>query len=263
MPGENLEDALRICDRVASSGLDITLGYFPRSSDIPMKLVDVSCSIVDVLAGRYPRAYPSIKPPAFNYDADLLAMVAERAARLGLLTHLDSHEHFTASRTLGLLEKLATLGGQIGITVPGRWHRSVDDSDLIKSLGARPRIVKGEWADPQDPGRNPRQGFMDVVERFAGYEKEVAVATHDPELLRTSLKVLTGARTPCQVELLNGLPMRKSLAVAREFGVGVRMYVPFGEAWRPYAMSKFRQNPRILLWLISDAAQGMFGSWKR
>ena len=35
--------------------------------------------------------------------------------------------------------------------------------------------------------------------------------------------------------------------------VGVHVYVPYGRAYLPYALSCVRGNPRILWWLVRDA----------
>jgi proline dehydrogenase len=115
------------------------------------------------------------------------------------------------------------------------------------------RVVKGEWADPREPGRDRRQGFIEVVGCLAGRASEVAIATHDASLARESLARLQAAGTPCELELLNGLPRRELIPLAQEFSVLVRIYVPFGIAWRPYALSKLGQNPRIMWWLLQDA----------
>jgi len=263
VPGDRLEDALRVGDKVDAMGRAVTVGYFPHYSDSPGRLLGISCSIIEALASRYDNAYPSIKPPAFGYDFGLIAEVANRANLHGLLVHFDSHEIFTAEPTFDLLEKTVAIGGQVGITLPGRWRRSVEDAQLIRSLGVRPRLVKGEWADPYDPKRDRTQGFLEMVDSLSGYKNEVALATHDADLLRESLGRLASSGTPCQVELLNGLPQRKAMEVAQEFGVGVRIYVPFGKAWRPYAMSKCVRDPRILLWVMSDALQGAYSVWRQ
>jgi proline dehydrogenase len=34
--------------------------------------------------------------------------------------------------------------------------------------------------------------------------------------------------------------------------VPVRVYVPYGQAFLPYAMSQLKQNPRIAWWLVRD-----------
>jgi hypothetical protein len=41
--------------------------------------------------------------------------------------------------------------------------------------------------------------------------------------------------------------------VAAQAGVKVRVYIPYGESYLPYALSQVRKNPQILWWVIRDA----------
>jgi proline dehydrogenase len=70
---------------------------------------------------------------------------------------------------------------------------------------------------------------------------------------------LIAAGTDCEVELLYGLPLKPATAAARSLGVPVRVYVPYGRSWLPYAMREARTNPRTLWWLARDAALGRRG----
>ena len=47
--------------------------------------------------------------------------------------------------------------------------------------------------------------------------------------------------------------MRAAVAVAGETGIPIRVYVPFGAAWMPYALSQLRQRPGRLWWMAKDA----------
>mgnify|MGYP006268091069 CR=1 FL=1 len=63
---------------------------------------------------------------------------------------------------------------------------------------------------------------------------------------------LRRAGTPCELELLFGLPMRRSLAWAAEAGGRVRIYVPYGRGYLPHAVSQLRRNPRFAWWIVKD-----------
>jgi proline dehydrogenase len=263
VPGPRLEDALGVAARLAPEGMASTLGYFHSPADSPRAVAQTSLSIVDAVAQLEPKAYVSIKAPACRYDPKLIASIALRARDKNILAHFDSHEHHTSDATLECVRQAVALGARVGVTLPGRWRRSVADAEQACRLGIRTRVVKGEWADPGDPQKDRRHGFLEVVECLAGRVPEVAIATHDPWLARESLSRLQAAGTPCELELLNGLPKRALLPIAREFSVPVRIYIPFGIAWRPYALSKLGDNPRMLWWLIQDGAQGLYAALKR
>lgn len=257
VPGQQLSDALSIAQKLSDGGVATTLGYFHGQHDRPERIAGISRDIIDAVAELQPHGYISIKAPALNYDMALIGGLLRATSERGLLAHFDSHEHYTAEPTLACVRQAAALGGAVGLSIPGRWQRSPDDADEVAALGVRVRIVKGEWGDPTAPHLDPRQGYLNVVDRLAGKASRVAIATHDPWLARESLSRLQAVGTDCELELLNGLPRREMLALAREFKVAVRVYIPFGIAWRPYALSKAAQNPRIVWWVLRDACQGM------
>jgi proline dehydrogenase len=101
-----------------------------------------------------------------------------------------------------------------------------------------------------------RAGFLNVVDELCGRARCVAVASHDVPLAREALERLLAAGTPCEMELLYGLPRRAAVAAARELGVPVRFYVPQGKAWLPYVLKQARNNPRVLAWFARDLICG-------
>jgi proline dehydrogenase len=55
------------------------------------------------------------------------------------------------------------------------------------------------------------------------------------------------------LEILYGLPAQRQIALARELGVAVRMYLPYGSAYLPYCLGQLRRRPRLAWWLLRDA----------
>ncbi len=84
--------------------------------------------------------------------------------------------------------------------------------------------------------RDPTEGVRSLVERLAGRVSQVSVASHDAALVDWSAARLEGASTPCELEVLYGLPTKRVLRVATSSGLGVRVYVPFGTAYLPYGL---------------------------
>ena len=87
--------------------------------------------------------------------------------------------------------------------------------------------------------------------------REVAVATHDAALAREAFLRLRRAGTPCELELLCGLPRAEVMAVAKEFDVPVRLYIPFGTAWLPYALGQLVRKPHMWIWMVRDLWSAM------
>lgn len=257
--GEALDDALAVRARLAGSGIGATLGLWDGPGDTPRAIADGYLAALDGLGDSGPDDYVSIKLPALGMSPERLAEVVARGAERGRRVHLDAMAPETATPTRAAVERVLAdrPDASLGVTLPGRWFRSPDDAAWAREAGLPVRVVKGEWADPDAPDRDPAKGFLEVIDRLCGAAAPVAVATHDPELAETALRRLRAAGTPCVLEQLYGLPRRGPIEVARALGVPVRVYVPFGHAYMPYALSQLRRRPRIALWLARDLGRSL------
>ena len=117
----------------------------------------------------------------------------------------------------------------------------------------RIRLVKGEWADPVSDVADPAAAFVELAATLAGRAAPVGVATHDPELAQAALEALVARGTPCELEQLRGLPRKRTTAVADRLGVPVRLYLPFGPGWWPYAVDRALARPHLPVWALRDA----------
>ncbi len=280
--GDTLQDAVRVKEALATSGVAATIGFWDGESDNPRSVANQYLAGLEAIAASRPtevaihepsaernplpavcgsrRDYLSIKLPALNYQYDLLREVAQKAVDLGVRIHFDGMEPESVGRTKAAIEDLKTElpGLAVSCTLPGRWLGSVDDAAWAARWQLPVRVVKGEWPDPQAPDRDLRSGYLEVIDALAGKAPWVSVASHDPPLAREAILRLQEAGTPCDQELLYGLPTRTQVRQARELGVDVRVYVPYGEAYMPYALSKVRRKPQILWWLARDLVVSLF-----
>jgi proline dehydrogenase len=205
----------------------------------------------------------SIKAPAFGFDPGILAELLGRAGSSGIGVHFDSLAAETADPTMALVPEAASRHPEVGITLPARWRRSVDDARLAIELGLAVRVVKGRWPDPEAPTADPRAGFMALVDQLAGRARQVAVATHDVPLARQALQRLGAGGTPCELELLFGLPIAAPANAGDELSVPVRMYVPYGHGTLPYRIPDARRDVRVLGWLSQDLLWGRRKGWRQ
>jgi proline dehydrogenase len=250
--GERLEDAVRVADTLSGRGLGVTLGFWDAPGDSPLLVADAYLEGIRALAGRE-YSYLSIKVPSLGYSPELLSGLVEQATRDRVRLHFDALSPDTADRSRALFDRFVDSGAELSYTLPGRWARSVDDAAWAVERGVTVRVVKGQWPDPIDPKRSMHDGYLQVIDALVGRARHVAVATHDVPLAIESIRRLRAAGTSCGMELLYGLPMPPSLEAADWLAVGVHVYVPYGRAYLPYALSRVRSNPRILWWLMRDA----------
>lgn len=259
--GDTLADALRVQAALAGAGTLATIGFWDTTGDEPRTVADQYLAGIDALAANGLGGYLSVKLPALRYSAELLGEVAERARASNCRLHFDGMAPESVEPTQEAIKRLLAdhPGLAIGTTLPGRWLRSVADADWVAAQGLSVRVVKGEWPDPAAPQRELREGYLEVIDRLAGRAAHVSVASHDAPLVDEAIRRLKQAETPCDVELLYGLPMRGVRKLAAEHAVSVRVYVPYGEAYMPYALGQVRRKPRILWWLAKDLVASMVG----
>lgn len=261
VPGPRLEDAVHWARHLAPPGCGFTFGYFNADRESAAAVEQACRESIQALAaletptaqGASRSGYCSVKVPALGYDARALEGLVLLAQAQGQRLHFDSHGPETAEPLRAALDALRPHQIRLGLTVPGRWSRSLADADWAVEHKLRVRVVKGQWPCPDQPDADPRQGFLAVIDRLAGRVTEVAVATHDADLAREAARRLAARGTACELELLCGLPRRGVMELARSKGLPVRMYVPFGQAWMPYALSQVLRQPRLWPRLLKDS----------
>lgn len=252
--GGTLGDALRVRAALAERGLGSTVGFWDPPEAPAGEVAAEYGAAVDALGAHGAEDYVSVKFPAMGASPELLRDTVARGVRAGRRIHLDALAPEVVPATRAAVEEAlrAHPDATVGVTLPGRWRRSVEDADWACAHGLPVRVVKGEWPDPDDPDRDLRAGYLEVVDRLAGRASHVSVATHDPVLAEEAVTRLRDAGTPVTLELLHGLPMQEPLRRARDLGVQARIYVPYGHAYAPYALSQLRRRPGMAAWLARD-----------
>ncbi len=253
LAGPELVDALRIAADRRSRGLATTIGYWNRSDDSVASVRARYEAQISALAG-VPDAQISIKAPAIGDDLKIVEALLRGAAEARVGVHLDAHAEETQPAALDIACALAgTDGVDLGCTLTGRWPRSVADAERVAAHGLRVRVVKSEWPSEDDPDRDPRAGYLEVVDALvAARAAYVAVATHDAPLAGRSLAALRAAGVPCELQVLHGMRARRAIRQALDADVPVRVYVPYGVSGLPYSLDRAFRDPRSAVRLAHE-----------
>src|SRR5581483_11146033 len=116
--------------------------------DPPRAVADTHLAALEGLAREPARGWISVKLPALGYSEDLTDEIAARSRAAGVGLHFDSLGPETVDRTLALIGHRAWRASSPGVTLPGRWRRSLRDVERAIELDLAVRVVKGQWADP-------------------------------------------------------------------------------------------------------------------
>jgi proline dehydrogenase len=259
--GPGLDEALAVCRRLAAGGLASTVGYAARRGEPAARVADAHVAAFDRLATEDLDCYVSVKLTALEDDEALFAALEAAAQRSGRRLHLDA---LGPDATDAIWRRAERSGSphRLGVTLPGRWRRSACDATRAVDLGVAVRVVKGQWPAGADADADPAEGFLRVVDGLRDAARPVSVATHDARLSGEALRRLIDAGTPCAAELFYGLPFRAAAGAARDLGVPIRVYVPYGDAGAPYGSADLRANPAAMWWLTQDLLLGETKTWR-
>ena len=250
--GPGIEDAVDACRALGSSGLRGTIGFVSDGADSPRVVAKHYAAMIEGIADRGLDCYVSIKADLLDFSPTILRELAERALKRNVGLHFDALGPEAVDPTFAAIREAHRVHGRIGCTLPSRWVRSLADAEQAIEMGLGVRVVRGEFADRREREVDPWTGFLQVIDRLAARAPRVAVATHDPDLARESLRRLRATGTACELEVLLGYPIHRVLPIAHAAGVPVRVYVPFGAPSPPYSLSNLGKDPRVAWWTIRD-----------
>jgi proline dehydrogenase len=255
---QSISEGAELCHILQGHDLFTTLGKLSKSGDDPLEIVNeyqlASNSLLQ--SPVRDRFYLSVKPPALNFDPEYAETIATTALLNGHGVHFDSHKYAQADVTLELLAELlrrklpandSRRGWRFSLTLPSRWRRSLADARWAAENGVRVRVVKGDFEAGPGDGVDPGRGFTQLVQQLAGKVPDLALATHDCVLAREAIAICQKAGAPVQLELFFGRPASAMLALARETGVPVGFYVPYGDTLLVYVIRDLLCNPHKLL----------------
>jgi CelD/BcsL family acetyltransferase involved in cellulose biosynthesis len=248
--GTELGDALAELERCVDAGYETTVGFWPAVDDSPERVVEELFAAAEQLPAG---SELSIKLDAIGTNPEQLDALLEATTARDLSLHIDAIGAGAAGRYLEVARRLGeNAPDRVGCTLPGRWARSAADAAQVAASGLRVRVVKGEFEDPAGE-LDPTAGSLTVVEALAGSDCHVEIATQDAELARPALDRLLAAGTSCELQILYAMQAKAVIKVARELGVPIRIYLPYGAGRLPYGRDRLRSDPVLLAKVVRDA----------
>jgi proline dehydrogenase len=139
-------------------------------------------------------------------------------------------------------------------------HRSADDCRDLADSGARVRLCKGAYREPETVACRRRvdvdRAYLRCLRILMHGAGSPLVASHDPVMLAAAadLATITGRR-PGDVEyqMLYGIRADEQLRLA-DRGDFVRVYLPYGRQWYGYLMRRLAERPANLTFFLRALA---------
>lgn len=167
----------------------------------------------------------------------------------------DMEDASVIDMTVALHNELREKGLPVALTLQAYLKRTMADMRAQIDASSRVRLVKGAFAADSDIAytrqKDIKANFLSLVEMMLSPEAKErgfypSFATHDKDIQDFAIGLARrNGWEPGQYEFEMLLGVRSELArdLARR-GERVRMYVPFGRDWWPYAVRRIGENPR-------------------
>ena len=215
----------------------------------------------------------SVDPSQVGYAVDpalgeanafaIARALADRPASGRKTLMLDMEDESYVPLTLALYAKLKEAGLPAAVTLQAYLHRSAADIETLIGGGAMVRLVKGAFAGTPRTAFTARPyidgNYRALAFRLLSPEARAAGArpvfgTHDEAIIHgvRAMALANGWQAgDYEFEMLYGVrpSLQRRLVDA---GEAVRLYLPFGRDWWPYAVRRIGESPHNA-WLVMKA----------
>jgi proline dehydrogenase len=185
---------------------------------------------------------------------DLVLQVAEQAYKNGQTIRFDMEHSMITDRTLDLCLRMnKKFPETIGTALQARLFRTKDDMLELMKNNVSVRLVKGAYLEKQTIALKNYQDIQDnylKLIKLLGSQtrRRCAVATHDEIILENILSRADADRF--DFEFIFGI-RRDLQQKLKDQGQKVRIYLPYGENWLPYALRRLREWKNLVFILKS------------
>jgi proline dehydrogenase len=264
--GETVEEAIDTSRRVQAEGLHITLDYLGesvRTIEEAAAATRAYVRLLDVIVAAGIERNISLKLTQLGASIDRatcvdnLRRILEPAGRHGFFVRIDMENSPWTQMTLDIFETLWQQEYRnVGVALQAALHRTDRDIQRMNELGARVRLVKGAYKEPETVAHQRKAdvdaAFLRLTRILLDEGTYPAIATHDPAMIEGTRAYATEravANDRFEFQMLYGIRRDLQAELSAE-GHPVRLYVPFGREWFPYFMRRLGERPANLGFVV-------------
>jgi proline dehydrogenase len=260
--GEDVEEAIETSRRVQSEGLHITLDYLGesvRTAEEADAATREYVRLLDVIVAAGIERNISLKLTQLGAGVDRatcvdnLRRILEPADRRGFFVRIDMENSPWTQMTLDIFETLWQQEYRsVGVALQAALYRTEQDVRRMNDLGARVRLVKGAYKEPETVAYQRKAdvdgAFLRLMRILLDEGTYPAIATHDPPMIDGTLAYAAQrgiGKDRFEFQMLYGIRRDLQAKLSAE-GYAVRLYIPFGREWFPYFMRRLGERPANL-----------------
>ncbi len=183
-----------------------------------------------------------------------------KAKQYGSFVRIDMEQSSYTAKTIALFKDLLypEFGNTVGVVLQSYLRRTAADVSTMIGLGARVRLCKGAYQEPEDVAfpdkRDVDANFIDCMEQLMERGHYPGIATHDIRIIDHAKAFAKQRHIPSErfeFQMLYGVRRDLQYRLRRE-GYNMRVYVPFGTHWYPYLMRRLAERPANIAFITTN-----------
>jgi proline dehydrogenase len=265
--GSSIEREVSVCQRLNADHYLATLdhlGESVHSLEEARQSREAYLAALDQIAKLNLQATVSIKLTQLGLDfseADCRANVeclVARAKAIGSMVEVDMESSAYVDRTLALVSDLHARYGSVRAVIQAYLYRSQSDIQELCRQSIPIRLCKGAYREPSDVAfprkKDVDANYVHLMLELLEHGTYPAIASHDEKILDSAIRYIRErsiAANRFEFQMLYGVrrDLQRRLVAA---GYGLRLYVPYGNAWYPYFMRRLAERPANVLFLARN-----------
>lgn len=261
--GENMEEAFRYAKTLRArkvTPIFDALGEHAQKKAEIVRVMGQYLELLEKMSTGNVKGAIAVKLTALGMDIDPLLCyratlrIVQRAEDMNCIVWLDMENSPYTTRTLSMYKKLRQQHANVGICIQACLKRSKKDVLALLLDSPRIRLVKGAYGESKEIAfqshEEIRKNYKALAHLCAEKHAPLAIATHDPVLLRHAME-LRVPKNMIEFQLLKGVRGDEERMLV-ENGFSVKEYCAFGREWKPYVVRRIQEYWRNITWAIQD-----------
>lgn len=267
--GETCDEAIRTARALNSAGLSASLDLLGESvlhAEEAQRARDTYLELLDRVRAANANANVSVKLTQMGLDIDeslcvenMRAIIA-KAKSYDSFVRIDMEQSTYSAKTLQRFTDIfyPEYGHAVGVVLQTYLRRTAADVDAMIALGARVRLCKGAYKEPESVAfpakRDVDANFVSCMERLLERGHYPGIATHDEKIIDHAKAFTKRKQIPVsrfEFQMLYGVRRDLQNRLRRE-GYNMRVYVPFGTHWYPYLMRRLAERPANIAFIVAN-----------
>ena len=257
--GETIEEVVETARALQAAGYHLTLDYLGESV---VTLDEASAATreylrlmnVIVVSGIERNISLKLTQLGLTVDratcVDNLRRILEPGSPQEFFIRIDMENSPWTQVTLDIFETLWEQGYRnVGVVLQSALHRTEADLRRMNTLGARVRLVKGAYKEPESVAYQRKAdvdaAYVRLMRILLDEGTYPAIATHDEAIVTATCDYARAQQIgPERYEFQMLYGIRRDLQTSlTSAGHRVRLYVPVGREWFPYFMRRLGERP--------------------